>query len=216
MKWLGLVFPFLYKYLNPPTTGSQMSLKATALDIYDAITLKSRSVVFISIGAIAGFAVMCGSFFMFLIDSTRQYDFSGVILWNATLTVSSILFLCSIAVLAYVYFYAWPGAEAPSENLLRSGVQAGPRHSYSSATNHKAPSSIENALSLLVLDYVQERQEKRAARYAARSSTTRHRDSSTTSERSNTTPRSYSPYDEQRKSDDPRDSLIDRYPDNFH
>ena len=215
MKWLGLLFPFLYKYLNPPTSGSQMSLNATALDIYDAITLKSRNVVFIFIGAIAGFAIMCGSFFMFLIDSTRQYDFSGVILWNATLTVSSILFVCSMAALAYVYFYAWPGGNPPTESFSRTGDPLGSQQQTAQSTNHKAPSAIENALSLLVLDYIQDRQERRQARHSARASGSKHRDTTSTG-KSSTYQRSYSPYSEQGKSDSSNDSLNDRYPDSFH
>ena len=214
MKWLGLLFPFLYKYLNTPTSESQMSLKATALDVYDAITLKSRGVVFIFIGAIAGFAILCGSFFMFLIDSTRQYDFSGVILWNATLTVSSILFLCSMAALAYVYFYAWPGLDNSTESLSRPENRFTNIHTTPNSAGQKSPTAIENALSLLVLDYIQDRQERREARHAARANAPKQPEH--TNSGTQTSQKSYSPYGEQKRSDPSDESPLDRYPDSFH
>lgn len=169
MKWLGLLLPFALRYFNQPQSRSpQKSLKESAIEIFDTLTFRSRKVAFLAIGALAGITILCGTFFMFVIEATRQYDFSGVILWNSTLTVSAVLFAVMLAGLTYVYAAAWPGARTELKAESRRLEKQRQRWDAEQRDHSRQPSQIEQALSLYVLDLVEERQQKRKIRYANR------------------------------------------------
>ncbi|UXR64002.1 hypothetical protein EZJ49_13105 [Bdellovibrio bacteriovorus] len=156
MKWLSLILPFFLGFGHKPNKPRK-SLKETALEIYDAITIRSRAAVFLSMAGLCAIAFICGGFFMFLLEATRQYDRAGMIFWNSTLITSSVLVLLAVGGLSYVYFMAWPGVRAArNRQEVREEEE---RH------QHEHPvGSLEQALAALVMDFVKERESKREHR----------------------------------------------------
>lgn len=156
MKWLSLILPFFLGFGHKPAKPRR-SLKETALEIYDAITIRSRTAVFLTMAGLCAIAFICGGFFMFLLESTGQYDRAGVIVWNSTLITSGILVLLALGGLGYVYFMAWPGVRAARN---RQEVRE-----EEERRQHEHPvGSLEQALAALVMDFVKEREFKREHR----------------------------------------------------
>lgn len=157
MKWLGFILPFIMGLGGKGGHKPHRSLKASALEIYDAITIRSRTAVFLSMTGLGAIAFVCGGVFMFIMEATSQYDSTGYLFWNSTLITSLCLTLLAVGSLSYVYYFAWPGVraadqrreEAEFEHRRQQEMQAG---------------SLEAALSALVMDFVREREMRREQR----------------------------------------------------
>lgn len=156
MKWLSFILPFVLGFGHKPDKPRR-SLKETALEIYDVITIRSRTAVFLSMAGLGAIAFICGGFFMFLLESTRQYDRAGIIVWNSTLITSGVLVLLALGGLGYVYFMAWPGVRAARN---RQEIRA---EEHRRQQEHPV-GSLEQALAALVMDFVKEREFKREHR----------------------------------------------------
>lgn len=222
MKWYGFMIPFIMKYFNShsqsPTSELKTVLKDTAKEMADHLALKGRSLVFAGIAGMSVCAIMVGSFFMFLIDASRQFDSTSGVAWNATLSVSTVLFILSFGALSYIYLAVWPGARSEFERQQNHAIglnnEKSLTFSESSRTPaQKSPSQIESALSLLVLDYIEDRQNRRRERYAARA---------LAKERASVSRQNYSWPEESTRPSNPASNqssssnLHDRIPDNFH
>nr|BFD59232.1 hypothetical protein CKG001_13390 [Bdellovibrio sp. CKG001] len=156
MKWLSLFLPF-FLGLGSKHDKPRRNLKETALEIYDAITIRSRAAVFLTMAGLCAIAFICGGFFIFLLESTKQYDRAGIIVWNSTLISSGLLVLLALAGLSYVYFMAWPGLQAARN---RQEV----RDEEQRRQQEHPVGSLEQALAALVMDFVKEREFKREHR----------------------------------------------------
>lgn len=157
-------------------SAPRQNLKEVALEIFELITYRSRKVVFLGMAGLATTALACGGIFISLVDITTQYDQEGFMAWTATLSGGLFLTLASLAGLGYVYFRAWPGTQKMAEAREH---QAEERF----ARKPPGPGSLEQALAALVMDYVKEREDRRASRSQSfHEETSHHRDRSSESE----------------------------------
>ncbi|HEY8270646.1 MAG TPA: hypothetical protein VIG33_07130, partial [Pseudobdellovibrionaceae bacterium] len=99
-------------------------------------------------------ALLCGGFFMSLIDLTHQYDEAGTVYLTASNASGLILVLLSLGTFFWIFTSAWPGAQEMKAAKKKE----------ESVTQAKT-ASLEHALSLLVMDFIKEREQKRE-RYA--------------------------------------------------
>lgn len=148
MKMLGLVLSFLFGKMNSKTS----SIKESALEIFEEITHRSRKMVFLSILGIGAVAFFTGGLFISLLDATRQYDTQGVVYWSSTLIAGGVIALLAAGLIAYVFMRAWPGA-SPSNVIMKETKEE---------VHHHHTSSLEQALAVLVMDFVKEREHRRA------------------------------------------------------
>lgn len=157
MKWLGLFLPFIFGFSHLGASKPRKSIRESALEIFDAITLRARTAVFLYMAGLATVALICGGFFMFLLDITRQYDTNGFVTWTSTLISGMVIMAVALSGLAYVYFVAWPG--------IRSAESRRTIHEEEERRNRAHPqTSLEQALSALVMDFVKEREIRRSER----------------------------------------------------
>jgi hypothetical protein len=147
MKWLSLVFSFLLGKFNTP---HRPSLKETAFEVIEEATFKSRIPLALLLGALSCVLLLCGGFFMGLIDLTQQYDREGVVRFTASFGSGLALLLIGVGIFSYIFIYAWPGARKHSVEQKLKEQEA-----------KTANSSLEQALATLVLDFVKEREQKR-------------------------------------------------------
>lgn len=150
MKWLTVFMSFLFGRLN----AKAPSLRETAIEVFDEVSRKSRRVVSLSMTAFGSIILFCGGFFIALLDTTAQYDRSGEIFLTATLAAGLALLAVSVIIFSYVFLRAWPGAHP--EKTMRFQSKETP--------NYRPPSSLENALAALVMDFVKERESRRNMR----------------------------------------------------
>lgn len=161
MKWLGLFLPFIFGFSHLGASKPRKSIRESALEIFDAVTLRARTAVFLYMAGLGAVALICGGFFMSLIDITNQYDSNGFVTWTSTLLSGLILMAVSLSGLAYVYYVAWPG--------LRVAESRRTLHEEEERRNRSYPqSSLEQALSALVMDFVKEREIRRSERHEQR------------------------------------------------
>jgi hypothetical protein len=91
---------------------------------------------------------------MSLIDLTHQYDEAGTVYLTASNASGLILVLLSLGTFFWIFTSAWPGAQEMKAAKKKE----------ESVTQAKT-ASLEHALSLLVMDFIKEREQKRE-RYA--------------------------------------------------
>ncbi|MGZ3768048.1 MAG: hypothetical protein ACXVCP_05390 [Bdellovibrio sp.] len=141
MKWLMLMLTIMFrKFSRPP------SLKESAMEIFEEVSHRSRKIISLTLTGIAAVIIFCGGFFISLINATTQYDNTGKLFLTATLSAGLVLIAFALITFAVIFLRAWPGVK---ERNAKEQLAAG--------------SSLEQALSLLVLDFVKARQEKREA-----------------------------------------------------
>lgn len=148
MQLISFIVSFFLGKFNssrPPT------LKESAIAILEEVAYKSRKPAALMVTAIIGLLVLCGGFFMCVLDLTSQFDREGVVRFTATLGTGLFLVAVPAAILAWVFTSAWPGAK---EHALQERANE-------QAQAHPNPASLEAALATLVLDYVKEREFKR-------------------------------------------------------
>lgn len=142
MKWLMLMLTFAFRKLGRPP-----SLKETALEIFEEVSHKSRKVVSLTLTGIAAVIFFCGGIFISLFNATTQYDNTGRMFLTATLSGGLTLIVLAVITFGIIFLRAWPGIKERKS-----------KHKFTATGT-----SLEQALSLLVLDYVKERQIKREA-----------------------------------------------------
>jgi hypothetical protein len=90
----------------------------------------------------------CGGLFITILESTLQYDRVGYVTLSSTLGAGIILFCMAALGFAYVFAYAWPGASRQVKEAVK------PEHQHHAST-------LEQALTVLVLDFVKDREIRR-------------------------------------------------------
>lgn len=150
MKIIPMILSFIVGRLNSkPSKG----LRETAVEIFDEITFRSRSIVTLTLGGLGAVILLCGGLFIAILDATTQFDRNGGIAWTATLGAGVILVALAGASFSLVFMKAWP----------RATLSARPPTSRVTAET----SPLETALATLVMDFVKEREVSRKSRMQA-------------------------------------------------
>jgi hypothetical protein len=143
IKWLTVVLGFLFG----SQTSKAWNFNEIAMGIYEeALHRSRRPIAFLFLG-LASVILFCGGFFMSLIDITRQFDltghfYPGAIFWTGAILSATLLFA-----LSYAFSKAW------TANFLdKTQPQL--------QTESQAP-KLQEALSLLILDHIEERKFRR-------------------------------------------------------
>lgn len=143
MQWIGMIVSFIMGNMQKKSLG----IKESALEIFDEVVYKSRSVVTLTLVAFAAIIFMCGGLFMALIQATSQYDRTGQIFFSSTIGAGLILAAVSLLTFAIVFTKAWPGIRI--HKTSKQHVQENER---------PAPAGLEQALAVLVMDFVKDRE----------------------------------------------------------
>lgn len=147
MHWLSLLVSFLVGKLN---NVHRPSFRESAMALIEELTYKSRKPAAMVLAGLACVLLLCGGFFMSVIDLTRQYDREGVVRFTASTGSGLVLVVLTLAAFIWIFTSGWPGANA-KERLQREKEEA----------SKASPSTLEQALATLVLDFVKEREQKR-------------------------------------------------------
>lgn len=149
MKWLFVALSFIYRKM---TSHRSPSLKETAVEIFEEISHKSRKMVALTLAGVAAVIFLTGGFFISLINATTQYDEIGEVAMSATLSGGLGLILLALITFGVVFLQAWPGIKKRKQHekeMKEAAMAGGP---------------LEQALALLVTDFVKEREMRRTAR----------------------------------------------------
>lgn len=147
MQWLSILVSFLIGKFNTP---HRPTLKESVFAIIEEATFKSRKPLALLLAGLSCVLILCGGFFMSIIDLTQQYDREGVVRFTASLGSGFVLMAITLGIFAWIFISAWPGARehAAKERLKEVSPKV-------------TSSSLEQALATLVLDFVKEREQKR-------------------------------------------------------
>lgn len=149
MKWLMLMLSFAFR--KSPKTPS---LKETALEIFEEVSHKSRRIVSLTLTGIAAVIFFCGGFFISLFNATTQYDSTGNVFLTATLSGGLGLIALAAITFGLVFLRAWPGVIEEKHRAKAEQAQA-------------PGGSLEQALAMLVRDFVKEREMRRQSEASA-------------------------------------------------
>lgn len=149
MQLLAMIASFIFGRLNNggPRGGG---IRETVMEMFEDIVLKGRKPVILVLAGIGAVLFFCGGLFITILEGTTQYDRVGYVTLTSTLGAGIALFLIAALGFVYVFAYAWPGA----------GRQVSDRAREHAHTPHQA-STLEQALTVLVLDFVKERELRR-------------------------------------------------------
>jgi hypothetical protein len=162
LKWIGLILSFVMGRFNNHAPPMNFNFKEAAMGVFDEMTFKSRKAASLLLVALASVIFICGGFFISLIDATRQYDQTGGIALSSTFIAGAILALVAVGIFTWVFTSAWPGAQ--NERLQRKLKNKMEDFAEHAAPPPPPPSSIEHALSALIMDFVHERESNRERR----------------------------------------------------
>jgi hypothetical protein len=144
------------------------NFKDMAMEVVDEIALKTRKPVILLLGGIVSIIFFCSGVLIAIMDATRQYDTSGQILGTATLWTG--IGIAAVFAIGYswVFLVEWPGAKRQAKRDLHKLDQKMHTHSkgHNQQHEHEIP-GIEQAISLFVLDLLEERKAKRTRRESA-------------------------------------------------
>lgn len=144
------------------------NFKDMAMEVVDEIALKTRKPVILLLGGVVSIIFFCGGGLMAIIDATRQFDTTGQVVATATLwTGVGIAALFAVGY-TWVFLVEWPGAKRQAQRdlhkldeKLHTNTKGHHQHQ-----EHEVP-GIEQAISLFVLDLLEERKSKRTRRESA-------------------------------------------------
>jgi hypothetical protein len=163
MKWITTILSFFFgaqaaKPLN-------FNLKQIALDVADEMALKTRKPAILILAGVFSIIFFSGGAFMAIFNATRQYDTTGHIYATATLWTG--IGIAAFFAIGYTWVFAreWPGAKRHHAQMAKEKIDR-KMHEHD---DHRAP-GIDQALSLFILDLVDERRAKRTRRSAAAAS----------------------------------------------
>lgn len=149
MHWISLLFSFVLGKIN--SAHRPPSLKEIALAILEEATYRSRKPIMLLLGGLTCILILCGGFFMSVLDLTSQYDREDGLHFTANVYSGVTLVAVALSMFFWIFTSAWPGiqeAKTPKKELPPQDTT----------------SSLEQAISLLILDFVKEREYKREHR----------------------------------------------------
>lgn len=148
MQWLSLLFSFfLGKFKTSRPSG--LNFKESLNLLFDEIAYRSRKPAMFTLGGLVCVTLLCGGFFMGLIDLTNQFDREGSVRATAGNITGFALAAIAIGIFTWIFKRAWPGVKEVAKTEEAS---------------KENPSGLEQALTLLVMDYIKEREFKREER----------------------------------------------------
>lgn len=145
IKWISLVLSFLFG----ARSNKDLNLKGLAMEVYDEAIYRSRKPVGLFLLALASVFFICGGMMVALLDITRQYDTRGWVYPGATMWSGISLAVLSIIGSIYIFTKAWPKSSRP-HHFQAEHSSSEPRHP-----------GLDEALSLLIMDYIEERKTRR-------------------------------------------------------
>lgn len=153
MKWISLILPLLIKQLNPALA----SLNRSTVQLREDLSLKTRTIALIALLGIAAIILLSGGLFVAALEAARQLDSSAALQINSVILTGLGLSFISLLVLIIV-FRNWPGVQARKQRLRMERAQLrAQRESIGQAV------SLDQAVAMLILDFIKEREEKRQA-----------------------------------------------------
>lgn len=147
------------------------NFKDMAMEVIDEVALKTRKPVILLLGGIVSIIFFCGGGFMAILDATRQYDTTGQVLATATLWTGIGIAAFFAVGYTWIFLVEWPGAKRQAQremHKLDEKLHSKGHQKQEHGHEHGAP-GIEQAISLFVLDLLEERKHKRTRREEARS-----------------------------------------------
>lgn len=149
MQLLAMIASFIFGRMNHQQRSG--GLRETVRELVDDALLKSRKPVILVLTGLAAVIFVCGGLFITILDATTQYDRVGYITLTSTMGAGIALFCLAMLGFAYVFAYSWPGATHQIKEVVESRTE-----------HHHHASTLEQALTVLVLDFVKERELRRA------------------------------------------------------
>lgn len=156
MKWASIIMKFLF------SGGSKRNktLKDTIAEAFAEVTHKGKRLLTLSLIAFAAVLLFIPGFFIGLLNLTGQYDRQGYVAFTATFGAGLALMVIAGGMIAYVA-KAWSGV-SPVKKAKQAKRKV--EEKIEERISERRPDSLETALSLLVMDYIREREEKRRLR----------------------------------------------------
>lgn len=148
MQLLAMIASFIFGRMNHNQRSG--GLRETVRELVDDALLKSRKPVILVLTGLAAVIFVCGGLFITVLDATSQYDRVGYITLTSTMGAGIILFCLAMLGFAYVFAYSWPGATQNVKEVVETRTE-----------HHHHASTLEQALTVLVLDFVKERELRR-------------------------------------------------------
>lgn len=162
LKWIEIIASFFIGKMQP---SHGPSLRESAIAIFEEITYKSRKAVSLVVISLAAAIFALGGFFISLINATSQYDQTGAVNFTSTLGSGLVLILIAVGTFAWVFGSAWPGVK--QSKAAHKAEQEHHHHQQQEQAHQHQPSSLEYALSMLVMDFVKERELRRSESMAS-------------------------------------------------
>lgn len=151
MKWFSFLLPLLLKQLSPALAAMNQS----SLQLCEDFSLKSRKVALVVLAGMAAVLLFCGGLLITIWEAARQMDSAQVVKMNTLILAGISLVAVSLLTLS-VAFRFWPGVRARKQRLKRERAQIkAQRESLGQAI------SLDQAVAMLILDFVKEREQKR-------------------------------------------------------
>lgn len=143
MKWLSLVLTYAMGKFGSLTSSP------SPLIMIEQLLAKGRYLLMMTTVSLISATLFCAGIILAVINATTQYDDYGSIYWSATLTTALVLAGLSLVSLGITFSVRnWEGKDF----LNTKSPKARP---------HRASSPIEEALTMLVVDFVDERRARR-------------------------------------------------------
>jgi hypothetical protein len=159
LKWIEIIASF---FIGKMQANPGPGLRESAIAIFEEITYKSRKAVSLIVVSFGAGILALGGFFIALINATTQYDRDGVIGFTSTFVSGIVLILIAVATFAWVFGSAWPGVQQhKSSHKTKHRHHEHERSVEGEEAPQRQPSTLEQALSLLVMDFVKERELRR-------------------------------------------------------
>jgi hypothetical protein len=157
LKILSLVVSFfLGRY--------DLTFKKATLILIDQFILKSRKLfIFITVVSVSSLLLVSG-IMLSLIQATSQYDKNGFIQFNSTLGVGIALILLPLVLLS-VLFAASSWETRFKQELVttpKNKDKTSDRSAHQTEANTPPPNAFEQALTMIVADFLKERETNRA------------------------------------------------------
>lgn len=141
------------------SSSKGIDVKGLALEVLEEAVFRSRKTIVLLLAALCSTLFICGGIFIALVNVANQYDSIGHVYATATLWSGLGLSLLFIGVNYYIFAIAWPGANIHhrAHASTHTRTQTEPR-----------PSELEQAISLLVMDFIDSRKQRREERQSTR------------------------------------------------
>lgn len=146
LKWISLILSFIFG----AKSSSNFNIRHISGEVFDEILKRSRRPIASLLLGIASVFFISGGLLISLYNATQQYDQSGRIFLGAVFWGGLIVAGIFISIAIYAYQYSTP------ESLSQENLQ-------SETSTQNARMDLNEAISLLILDHIEERKLKRTS-----------------------------------------------------